>query len=192
MIYIKGKEFSQIQKQYRFEEEHNAYLIEVSLDDYDDIYDEWDPAPFKKRFIKEEFDEFIVSSSDDIPLKFNLIIVLYIPEQKKDVNKEKAVVSAYKNYYLYVSEKIERSWLKLRKKNIFYFLLAIIFLTIGYVFQYAIDNVVIDVIKEGISIGGWVFLWEVFTTIFIKRKKFGTKYKLLKRLYLSDIRFVYS
>lgn len=187
-----GKGFSQIQKQYKFEEDNNVYLIEVSLDDYDDVYDEWDPAPFKKRFIQEEFDEFIVTSSEDIPLKFNLNIVLYIPEQKKDMNKEKAVVSAYKNYYSYASEKVERSWIKLRKKDFSNFILAIIFLSIGYFMQYAVSNVVIDVIKEGIFIGGWVFLWEVFTNIFIKSKKFQTKYKIYKRLYLSDIRFVYS
>lgn len=187
-----GKGFSQIQKQYRFEEDNNVYLIEVSLDDYDDVFNEWDPAPFKKRFIEEEFDEFIVSSSEDIPLKYNLNIVLYIPEQKKDINKEKAVISAYKNFYLYASEKVEISWAKLRKKDISYFLLAIIFLSIGFFFQYAVKNVVLDVIKEGIFIGGWVFLWEVFTNIFITRRKLRTKDKIFKRLYLSDIRFVYA
>lgn len=189
---MRGKRFSQIQKQYRFEEENDTYLIEVSLDDYDDVYDEWDPAPFKKRFIKEEFNEFIFSSSDDIPLKFNITIVLYIPQDKKEVNKEKALVSAYKNYYLYALQKVERSWVKLRKRNISYFLLAILFLSMGYVFQYTTNSVLIDIIREGIFIGGWVFLWEVFTTLFIKRMKFGTKYRLLERLYLSDIRFVYT
>jgi hypothetical protein len=186
------KGFSQIQKQYRFEEANNVYLIEVSLDDYDDVFNEWDPAPFKKRFIEEEFDEFVVSSSEDIPLKFNLNIILYIPEQKKYTNKEKSVVSAYKNYYLYASEKVEKSWIKLRKKDVSYFILATIFLSSGYFLQYAVDNVVVDVIKEGIFIGGWVFLWEVFTNIFIKRRKLRTKYKIYKRLYLSDIRFIYS
>jgi hypothetical protein len=47
-----GNTFSQIQKQYPFDEERNAYLIEVSLDDYDDVYDEWDPAPLKKIYTK--------------------------------------------------------------------------------------------------------------------------------------------
>ena len=89
----KGKS-RQIEKQYKFDEEKNVYMIEVSLDDYDDVYDEWDPAPFKKRFIEEDFDEFIMSSSMDIPLKFKLNIVLYIPLAMKDENKEKSVESA--------------------------------------------------------------------------------------------------
>lgn len=187
-----GNGFSQIQKQYRFEEGSDAYLIEVSLDDYDDVYNEWDPAPFKKRFIEEDFDEFIVSSSEDIPLKYNLIIVLYIPEQKKDLNKEKSVVSAYKNYYLYASEKVDRNWIKLRKKNIYYLVLATVFLSVGYIFEYGISTVLLEVIQEGVSIGGWVFLWEFFTNLFIKRKRYKVKHKIYKRLYLSDIRFIYT
>lgn len=186
------KKFSQIQKQYRFEELIDAYLIEVSLDDYDDVYDEWDPAPFKKRFIKEEFDEFIVSSSEDIPLKYSLNIVLYIPKQRRDLDKEKAVISAYKNYYLYALEKIERSMSRLRKRNISYLLLSFFFLSIGYVLQRSVSHVILDVFREGIYIGGWVFLWEFFTNVFITSRKLHTRHNLLKRLYLSDIRFVYS
>ncbi|MDF2821106.1 MAG: hypothetical protein K0R15_1547 [Clostridiales bacterium] len=188
---MRKKRISQIQKQYRFNEENNVYLIDVSLDDYDDVYDEWDPAPFKKRFIEEEFDEFIVSSSEDIPLKYDINIVLYIPEAKKEVNKENSVVSAYRNYYAYAIEKVNKSRKRLRKINISYFLLAIILLSIGYFFQNGTESVLLDVLNEGVFIGGWVFLWEVFTNIFIIRRDIQTKNSIYKRLYLSDIIFVY-
>lgn len=186
------KNFPQIRKQYKFDEAMNVYLIEVSLDDYDDVYDDWDPAPFKKRFIEEEFDEFIVSSSEDIPIKYNLNIVLYIPEQMKDTNKEKAVQSAYKNYYSYNIAKIENEWTKLKKKSFLYFVLAVLFLSSGYFFQYGMNSVLLEVLKEGIFVGGWVFLWEVFTNEFITRREYQVKHKLYKRLYLSEIRFIYT
>jgi len=191
-MYMSKKRSSPIQKQYKFEKDNNIYLIEVSLDDYDDIYDEWDPAPFKKRFIEKNFDDFIVSSAEDIPLNYNLNIVLYIPELKKDSNKEIAIVSAYKNYYAYVLEKIKKRRKKFRKKNVIHFLLSSFFLSIGYYYQYETANVILNVIKEGIFIGGWVFLWEVFTDLFIKRKELNTNFKLFKRLYLSEIRFIYT
>lgn len=189
---MSGNNFSQIQKQYRFEEDKNTYLIEVSLDDYDDVYDEWDPAPFKKRFIEEEFDDFIITSSEDIPFTYNTVIVLYIPEAKKDIYRESSVILAYKNYYSYAVEKVQRSLLKLNKKTISYLLLAVLFLSLGYYFQTSIESIVIDVLKEGILIGGWVFLWEVFTNVFIKKREIQNRYKLYRRIYLSDIRFIYS
>lgn len=189
---MRKKRSSPIQKQYRYEEESNAYLIEVSLDDYDDVYDEWDPAPFKKRFIEEGFDDFIVSSSDDIPKKYNLKIVLYIPETKKDLSKENAVESAYKNYYGYMMEKIRKSKIRLRKRTISYLLLATLFLTPGYFFQIETSNVVYNVLEEGILIGGWVFLWEFFTNLFIKSREINSMHQIYERLYDSEIQFIYE
>ncbi len=182
---------SSIQKQYKFDEKNNMYLIEVSLDDYDDVYDEWDPAPFKKRFIQEEFDDFIIESADDIPAKYKLGIVLYIPMQKKDIEKEKAVVAAYRNYYSYVVEKAEVKQFKLRKKSIKYLMLALLFLGTGYFLQSAYENVILNVLEEGVFIGGWVFLWEFFTDIFMTRRELKLKYNLKKRLYETEIRFQY-
>jgi len=189
---MRKKRSSPIQKQYRYEEESNAYLIEVSLDDYDDVYDEWDPAPFKKRFIEEGFDDFIVSSSDDIPKNYNLKIVLYIPETKKDLSKENAVESAYKNYYGYMMEKIRKSKIRLRKRTISYLLLATLFLTPGYFFQIETSNVVYNVLEEGILIGGWVFLWEFFTNLFIKSREINSMHQIYERLYDSEIQFIYE
>ena len=186
-----SKKYSYIQKQYPFDEEKKAYLIEISLDDYDDVYDEWDPAPFKKRFIQKEFDEFIVDSAEDIPLEFNLIIVLYLPEEKKDPIKEIAVDAAYRNYYSYELDKIEKDNARLKKKNIRYLFMAISFLTIGYFFQLAWNNIALEVIKEGIFIGGWVFLWEFFTNVFITRRELIGEHKAYKRIYQSPIRYIY-
>lgn len=180
-----------IQKQYKFDEASNSYLIEVSLDDYDDVYDEWDAAPFKKRFIQEEFDDFLIESAEDIPPKFTLWIVLYIPEQKKDTVKEKAVEAAYKNYYAYAVEKAEEKRITLRKKSIKYLMLSLLFLSIGYFFQSTYENVIFNVLEEGIFIGGWVFLWEFFTDIFMTRRELKAKYRLMIRLYNADIKFIY-
>lgn len=182
---------SLIQRQYKYEKENNAFLIEISLDDYDDVYDEWDPAPFKKRFIEESFDEFIVSSAEDIPLKYKLNIVLYLPEIKKDINKEAAVESAYKNYYAYIIEKVKKSRLKFNKMNISHLLLSILLLSCGYFFKMELENIFLNVFREGILIGGWVFLWEFFTNVFIKRRELNAEYKSYIRIYQSEIRFIY-
>ncbi|MDF2474172.1 MAG: hypothetical protein K0R21_1954 [Anaerocolumna sp.] len=184
--------FSQIQKQYRFDEEHNAYLIEISLDDYDDVYDEWDPAPFKKRFIQAEFDDFILSSAEDIPLKYGLNVVLYLPETKKDVNKEAAVEAAYRNYYSYEIMKVAKSMAKLSKKTLSNFLLSMAFLSLGYFFQFGQDSVIFEVVQEGIFIGGWVFLWEFFTNIITTRRELIAEHQLYKRIYQSKLLYVYT
>ena len=180
-----------LQNLYKFEEANKKYLIEVSLDDYDDVYDNWDPSPFKKRDIEDEFNDFILNSSEDIPLRYGVSIVLFLPLAKKDLNKEKALVSAYQNFYEYAVARLCKVISSLHRNILSYLALAGFFLSIGYFWGATGQNVFSRVIHEGIIIGGWVFLWEFFTSFFIKRKELQEEYLLYRRLYEAEIRFVY-
>lgn len=179
------------QKLYKLDETNNAYMIEVSLDNYDEIYDDWDPSPFKKRDIEDEFNDFVINASQDIPLNFNIIIVLYLPQSKKDSQKEATLIAAYKNFYAYALARLNKTKSNLYRKITFYLLFSLFLLSIGSFFFGESQNVFINVLHEGIFIGGWVFLWEFFTNIFITRRELQEEYKLYKRLYQSDIKFIY-
>ena len=179
------------QNLYKFEVESKKYLIEVSLDDYDDIYDDWDPSPFKKRDIEDEFNDFILNSSEDIPLNFTLGIVLYIPMAKKNEKKETALISAYQNYYNYAIDRLCKVISGLHKRILTYLLLSGLFLSFGYFLGGTGPSVLFKVLHEGIFIGGWVFLWEFFTNFFIKKRELQEEYNLINRLYQAEIRFVY-
>ena len=178
------------QKLYVYDDKSESYLIQVSLDDYDDVYNEWDPSPFKKRDIEKEFNDFIEESSEDIPLKYNITIALFLQAIKKDSAKETAIISAYRNFYNYAVEKHRREIINLHKKNIYYLVASLLFLSIGYFFKGG-QSVLTKVIHEGIFVGGWVFLWEFFTNIFIALTELRTQYKLYRRLYQARVEFVY-
>ncbi|MBE0449364.1 MAG: hypothetical protein IBX70_00830 [Clostridia bacterium] len=59
-------------------------------------------------------------------------------------------------------------------------------------FYSAESGIVVSVLKEGIFIGGWVFLWEVFTLIFITLGEERKVSKIIKRLLDTEICFIYS
>ncbi len=178
-------------KLYEFDETSKTYLIEVSLDNYEDVYDDWDASPFKKRDIEDEFNDFIVNSSQDIPVNFNLSILLYLPLSKKEPQKEVTLISAYRNYYAYALERLNKVKTNLYKKITFYLLLSIFLLSMGYFFFRGDEGVVRSVLHEGIFIGGWVFLWEFFTSIVITRREIHDEFKIFERLYRSEIKFFY-
>lgn len=188
-VHMRKKRY--FQKLYQYDVENRRYLIEVSLDNYDDVYDDWDPSPFKKRDIESEFNDFIVNSSEDIPLKYTICIVLVLPENKKDKKKEAALVSAYQNYYEYIIARIRKNRTSLGRKTLSYFSLSILFLSFGYFYFGSKVNIFINVVKEGIFIGGWVFLWEVFTNLFITGREIRNELKLYQRLLDSEIKFEY-
>ena len=179
------------QSLYKFEVEHNKYLIEVSLDDYNDIYDDWDPTPFKRRDIEDEFNDFILNSSEDIPLNYNISIVLYIPGAKRDQRKETVLKSAYSNYYEYATARLRKVISILHRRTILYILFSAVLLSISYFLGGTRPSLFLNVLHEGIFIGGWVFLWEFFTNFFIKGRELQEEYRLYDRLYHAEIRFVY-
>jgi hypothetical protein len=179
------------EKLYIFDTKGNTYLIEVSLDDYDDVYDDWEHSPFKKRNIKDGFDDFIVNSSKDIPLNLNISIIFYLHVSKQDYKKETTLKAAYQNHYNYLMERIYIQRLSLYKRTISYLLLSILLLSMGHFFFWESEGIFHNVLHEGILIGGWVSLWECFTNILIRNSDLQTKYKLYKRLYNAEIRFNY-
>lgn len=176
---------------YRYDEIDGTYIIEVSLDEYEDVYDEWDPSPFKKRDIEDEFDDFIWDSSNDIPLKYRIKIVLYLPMVQKNDNKEKALKEAYDNFYSFRLIRAFKKQKQIQKKILTYLMMSLTFLYIGY-FYSAASGIVLSVLKEGIFIGGWVFLWEVFTLIFITLGEELKVSKIIKRLLDTEICFIYT
>ncbi|WP_143753370.1 hypothetical protein [Dethiobacter alkaliphilus] len=179
------------QNLYKFEKEGNKYLIEVALDDYDDVYDDWDPTPFKKRDIEDEFNDYIFNSSEDIPLNYEIGIVLYLPDEKKDEKKEAALISAYQNFYNYAVLRLCKVTSALHRRIVSNLVLSGSFLSFGYFWGGTAGSILLGVMHEGIIIGGWVFLWEFFTNFFMRRRELHEEYKLYDRLFKAEIRFVY-
>ncbi|MCR3922679.1 MAG: hypothetical protein NUK65_09220, partial [Firmicutes bacterium] len=133
---------------YKFEDKSKHYLIDVSLDDYDDVYDNWDPSPFKRRDIEDEFHDFILNSSEDIPLNFDLTIILYLPSSKRDTHKESARISAYQNYYNYALARLNKGKKSLQRKIISSLLFAALFLSVGYFWGNRVPGVFFNVLHE--------------------------------------------
>ena len=179
------------QRIYEFDEASKTYLIKVSLDDYNDVYDDWDHSPFKKRDIEHEFNDYIANSSEDIPLQHSISIVLYLPALKKNDMKETALISAYQNYYSYGIERLKKTKFNLNKRTLLHLMLSLFLLSIGSFFI-GDQNVFFKVLHEGIFIGGWVFLWEFFTNITITTREMQNEYRLYNRLYHAEIRFIYE
>lgn len=177
---------------YRFDPATNAYIIDVSLDSYDDVYDEWDPSPFKKRDIEDEFDDFIRDSSSDIPIKYNLMIELFLPLSEKNMQKEKLLLEAYDNFYQFHLKRAFKAKQILQKKVLNNLMLAVLFLFLGYFTLPESENILLMVLKEGIFIGGWVFLWEVFTLLFVTLTEQKKDIKTVERLIHAKIVFIYK
>lgn len=55
---------------YLIDQVSHAYMIEVALDQYTDIFSEWDPAPFKRRDLDSDLKLYLEECSEEIPFKY--------------------------------------------------------------------------------------------------------------------------
>jgi len=69
---------------YKMNPDTNAYIIEVSLIDYNEIFNGWDPSPIKRRDVDPELISFLEECDSDIPLEFPLELMFYLPEDQYD------------------------------------------------------------------------------------------------------------
>ena len=60
---------------YRVDKDTGSYMIEIALNQYTDIFSVWDPVPFKKRAINPDLEFYLVSSAEEIPIKYPIELV---------------------------------------------------------------------------------------------------------------------
>lgn len=190
---MKRKKKTTLDRLYAYDKKNNAYKIEISLDKYEDIYNEWDPTPFKKRDIEEEFIQYVIDSSLDIPMKYNLDLDLYLPQKAYDEKKEKNAKAAMKSYFDYLLDRNKRSL----SQSILRCLRSTFtgLMLLGIYFFSSVDkgtNGLTKVLVEGISILGWVALWDVGEELLLKLITNYNKRRNLKRISRAKVEFIYK
>jgi len=180
-------------KYYSSDGRTGAYRIEISLDTYTDVFNEWDPAPFKKRDIEPDFEEYIKNCSADIPLEYKIQLFLCLPEKQYDTQKEDIIKEGIKTYFQSKIEMIRKNLQAMNKNTLVYGLTSIVFLILAVSLQnFSTDNVVLNLVLQGLFIGGWVFLWEALNIFVFLKRDTKYQYEVYERLFLADIKFKYK
>ncbi len=154
---------------YRKFEDTDRLLIEVSLDRHEDIFNEWDPAPFKRRDIDPDLRAFLDECSLEISLKFPIAIAFYLPKSEIDLEKQQKCVEGLHNFFTFNKYLAEKQIIRSRKNALKYFAIGGIFLAVAVGLEHMFEkNVLFDLLGQGLFIGGWVFAWEGVTVLAFK------------------------
>ncbi len=178
---------------YKVNPETNAYIIEISLVDYNEIFNGWDPSPIKRRDLDPDLLNFMEVCSSDIPLDYPLELQFYMPEDQYDEKKEELSRVGVKNNFDFTVHFIRKEIAQIRRKTVFYIIMAIAFLSVGYLSSKEIEaGFFTSILLEGLSIGGWVFLWEAFSLFFFSRQEVHGRLKTYIRFQNTEISFKYK
>jgi hypothetical protein len=186
------KRVDYLNKLYEKNSETGNYIIEVSLDKYGDLFNEWDNASYKKRDLDPDLSEFLDNCSRDIPLKYGIDICFYLPKEVQNAEKEKIIINRIKTYFSFIVDYESRLLKATYRKISLYIIISFILLSMGYFITASEDNVFWGTLMQGLDVGGWVFLWEAISFFFIKRADNIKRISKYKRFSLAVIFFKYS
>ncbi|PSN12419.1 hypothetical protein C7293_20200 [filamentous cyanobacterium CCT1] len=183
---LKTELFDQI---YAIDTVNNAYMIEVALDHYTDIFSEWDPAPFKRRELDPDLQLYLESSADEIPAKYTIEVCFTLPPGTRNEALEADVRAGLKNsvdFKLYLFKKEIRL---INTRTARYVIAGLGTLLVARLAEPLDINIFTSVLTEGLFIGGWVFLWEAVSLFFFSNRDLYNRYRTYKRLRGSEVIF---
>lgn len=191
-LYFMKHDEKALERIYQRDKETNAFIISVAIQDYVDIFNALDSAPFRIRDIDQDLRIFLEESSSDIPFKHDIIIKFSVSREKQNEEKEEKVKLGLKTYFSNVRNSLRREISGSYQKSTFYMAASFLLLLASYSLRpLFVDSIVFTTLVDGVSIGGWVFLWEAISNFVFKSRAARDKLKQYKRFSCALIRFHY-
>src|SRR6056297_2755985 len=189
---FKSQETYQLRYIYHTNQYNNAYLIELNLDNYDDLFNSWDGSELDRKELDPELSHFLERASYELPLKDKVELCFYLPENEKDEKMEADSRATIKNNFrmrqFFINQELKHN----NKKTVTYIIMGILFLITAYLIPENKDlSLLVSLLMEGLFVGGWVFLWEAFSIFFFGSRELKDKKKRYYRYLDSDIVFNY-
>lgn len=187
---MKEKELKSI---YRYDKEKKAFNIDIHLNDYRDVYSDWDYAPFVNRDLDEDLLEYLMSCSYEISKKYNVLINFFLSKNICDLSREGRSIEGIHNYFLTKIRQTRSERYRLIRNTFLFFIIGTILLVSAELMDKIIqDEFFKRIISEGLFIGAWVAIWEIFSIWFFQVNNLGLKIRHYYRLHRSPITYYYK
>jgi len=186
----KNLKLSQI---YQYSDEKQSFLVPISLETYDELFNAWDAAPIKRRDIEPDLLHYLEQVSFEIPMTEKIILLFQLPEEVRDLRKEQIAREAIYHNFTMIRHFINQETKRNNRKMVAYFIIGIIFLSASYLFQNLLNPIFpFSILVDGFFIGGWVMFWEAFSLFFFSGNELRSRKQRYLRYSDSAIEFTYQ
>lgn len=178
-----------LKQYYRFNHSKGIYLVDVDLDEYRDVYSEWDYSPMVNRDLDDDLIEYILEASFEIGLKRDMGLVFHIPKELENESRERRSILGIRHYFQYQIRKVRGQIMRQLKTSLIFLLIGMGFLVTAITLPTQ-TNIVLTTIREGLFIGAWVALWELFSIWFFQMAELRLKIKHYRRIIAMEIHYI--
>ena len=173
----------------RSSEAKETQEISFKLEQYDDIFSDFDMRPYSKRALSVDFlDEIKRAANDKTP--DGLELNLHLPEKDRNLSHEATIKDRLaehfkKHYHLLLKEK--HGVLRLGWSMVVLGIIAMVVATF-VVFQDPSQNLMLSFLVVFLEPAAWFLLWEGMDQIIFSSKKINTELYFYRKMFNSHRR----
>lgn len=142
--------------------------ISLILDNYEDIFSDFDPRPFSERALSDDFLQECKRASRDKDYKFELNFL--VPKKERNLNHENLIKRRLKNHFQKHSKEKQKEVRSIRRQGILWFIFGAIFM-FGATFLYGLTQFFYRFLLIIAEPAGWFMFWEGLIKVFMDAKE---------------------
>lgn len=172
----------------------NEILIDIYADEIEDIFNDYDnSSSFAKRLLKDDFIDYISGSVDEIQSQ-NFVIKINLGKEKRNPEAEEKLIKSIQNNFSYLKYLDQRKFKHLIYSSTIYSIIGILFISYAMILRNGANPLPLtyQVFGEGLTIAGWVALWQVISNIISEWMPIYGRIRNCNRILDSRIIFAYN
>ncbi len=147
--------------------ERPPHPIEVHVEELDQLFNSMDPAPFHRKHLDPDAEDYIVAAADRVPLDEPVRLVVHLDDGGKGLARG-LVAEAVRHFFGFRAERAQRELKALFATGRQTLLIGLLFMgacvTASQFLPPALSpwggETVTSILREGLIIVGWVAMWR--------------------------------
>jgi hypothetical protein len=164
--------------------------VRFAIDQYDDIFSDFDPRPDSVRGFSEDFlseaERAVMSKNSE---KINFVIM--IEKEKRNLKEETIVKNRLKKYFEKYYEIMKKKKAGIIKKGVYFILSGIIlmFAATFLLFNFKQESLFTSFFTILLEPGGWFLFWKGLELVLFEAKEETPDLQFYERMVNSNIKF---
>ena len=193
MVGLKFKKQKEMTATIEEEKQKLLALSEISLwlDNYDDIFSDFDPRPYYQRALSEDFLSEAKRATRD-KVSGSIELKLLIPAEKRNENDEKLIKKRLKEHFKRHYNMLLQEKRKLTKLGSFFVLGGILAMMLATIvlLRYGEKNFLTSFLVVLLEPAGWFLFWEGLHTLIFRPKDAKSDLEFYRKALTYDIHFL--
>jgi hypothetical protein len=168
----------------------NASPISLSLDDYEDIFSDFDPRPFSERAISDDF-LYELKRACLGREENGLGVVFLVPKEKRFAGQEARIKDRLRSHFKRHRQRLEERIIHERNTGFKMTALGVVFMFLAtYILTYTNKNLWSTFVVVLLEPAGWFTMWEGMDLIFFRAREINPDLEFYRKMTGAKLSFV--